>query len=107
MADDMQLELQRKIETLERKNKLLEEGLRQAERLRQMFDRTEQELKATKSLLIRQGEELEEKVRERTQQLLAAQDELVRREKLAILGQVADTVGHELRNPLGVMNNAV
>lgn len=53
------------------------------------------------------NEELETKVQERTQQLLAAQEELVRKEKLALLGQVADTVGHELRNPLGVMNNAV
>lgn len=51
--------------------------------------------------------ELETKVQQRTQQLLAAQEELVRKEKLALLGQVADTVGHELRNPLGVMNNAV
>ncbi len=107
MADEMQLELQRTIKALERKNKLLEEGLRQAERLRQMFDQSAQELKATKSLLIRQGQELEEKVQQRTQQLLAAQEELVRKEKLALLGQVADTVGHELRNPLGVMNNAV
>ncbi|MDP4027837.1 MAG: ATP-binding protein [Gallionella sp.] len=40
-------------------------------------------------------------------ELRKAQDELVRNEKLALLGQVADTVGHELRNPLGVMNNAV
>ncbi len=107
MADDMQRELQEQIDALERKNKGLEEGLQQAERLRRMFDRTVQELKATKSLLIRQGEQLEEKVQERTQQMLAAQDELVRKEKLALLGQVADTVGHELRNPLGVMSNAV
>ena len=107
MADDIQPELQRKIEALDRRNKLLEEGLHQAERLRQMFDRTAQELKATKFLLMRSGEELEEKVRERTQQLMAAQEELVRTEKLALLGQIADTVGHELRNPLGVMNNAV
>ena len=107
MANDIQLELQRKIYTLERTNKLLEEGLHQAERLRQMFDRTAQELKATKLLLIRQSESLEEKVRERTKQLQEAQEELVRKEKLALLGQVADTVGHELRNPLGVMNNAV
>jgi signal transduction histidine kinase len=35
------------------------------------------------------------------------EEELVRTEKLALLGQVAGTVGHELRNPLGVMNNAV
>ncbi|MBZ0094326.1 MAG: hypothetical protein K8H75_02955 [Sulfuricella sp.] len=55
----------------------------------------------------RLNEELEAKVEERTKLLLAAQEELVRKEKLALLGQVADTVGHELRNPLGVMNNAV
>ncbi len=53
------------------------------------------------------NEDLEVKVRDRTQQLLDAQEELVRKEKLALLGQVADSVGHELRNPLGVMNNAV
>jgi len=32
---------------------------------------------------------------------------VVRNEKLAVLGQVAGSVGHELRNPLGVMSNAV
>jgi PAS domain S-box-containing protein len=53
------------------------------------------------------NEELDAKVKQRTQQLLEAQDELVRKEKLAVLGQVAGSVGHELRNPLGVMNNAV
>ncbi|WP_212786496.1 ATP-binding protein [Ferrigenium kumadai] len=46
-------------------------------------------------------------LRERTRQLMTAQDELVRKEKLAVLGQVAGSVGHELRNPLGVMSNAV
>jgi signal transduction histidine kinase len=53
------------------------------------------------------NEELEGKVQQRTQQLQAAQAELVRKEKLAMLGQVAGNVGHELRNPLGVMSNAV
>ncbi len=46
-------------------------------------------------------------LKEKTRLLLEAQEELVRKEKLALLGQVADNVGHELRNPLGVMNNAV
>jgi signal transduction histidine kinase len=40
-------------------------------------------------------------------ELRRMEDELVHQEKLALLGQVADTVGHELRNPLGVINNAV
>ncbi len=55
----------------------------------------------------RLNEELELKVQQRTQQLLEAQEQLVRKEKLSVLGQVAGSVGHELRNPLGVMNNAV
>jgi signal transduction histidine kinase len=57
---------------------------------------------------------LEERVAERTRELQEAveglrraQDELVRRERLAILGQLAGGVGHELRNPLGVMTNAL
>jgi signal transduction histidine kinase len=39
--------------------------------------------------------------------LLVAQQELVHREKLAVLGDLAGGVGNELRNPLGVMTNAV
>jgi PAS domain S-box-containing protein len=35
------------------------------------------------------------------------QDRLVRQEKLALLGQLAGGLGHELRNPLGVIKNAV
>ncbi len=53
------------------------------------------------------NEQLELKVSERTRQLLEAQEELVSKEKLATLGRLAGCVGHELRNPLGVMNNAV
>ena len=44
---------------------------------------------------------------ERTRELREAQEKLVRQEKLAVLGQLAGSVGHELRNPLGVINNAV
>lgn len=39
-------------------------------------------------------------------QLRDAQEALVRREKLATIGQLASSVGHELRNPLGVISNA-
>ena len=40
-------------------------------------------------------------------ELREAQETLVRKEKLAMLGLLAGGVGHELRNPLGVMTNAV
>jgi signal transduction histidine kinase len=53
-------------------------------------------------------------IKERTSELETAltqlhetQEQLVRREKLAMLGQLASGVGHELRNPLGVMTNAI
>src|SRR6185312_15190613 len=58
--------------------------------------------------------DLEQRVAERTTELRGAlerlnlaQQEVVRSEKLAFLGQLAGGVGHELRNPLGVMTNAV
>ena len=57
---------------------------------------------------------LEDRVQARTAELQNtmaalkdAQATIVRRERLAILGQLASSVGHELRNPLGVMTNAV
>jgi len=53
------------------------------------------------------SEHLEEMVAERTSELCKAQEELVRKEKLAVLGTLAGGVGHELRNPLGVISNSV
>jgi signal transduction histidine kinase len=50
---------------------------------------------------------LEALVEERTKKLRAAEESLVRREKLALVGQLASSVGHEIRNPLGVMSNAL
>ncbi|HEX7121793.1 MAG TPA: ATP-binding protein [Gemmatimonadaceae bacterium] len=41
------------------------------------------------------------------QDLQQAQEELVRKERLATLGQLSSTIGHELRNPLAVMLNVV
>ena len=57
--------------------------------------------------LERWGSELEARVEERTKELEEAQDRLIRAEKLAAIGQLGASVGHELRNPLGVIKNSV
>ncbi|TDJ64869.1 MAG: PAS domain S-box protein, partial [Proteobacteria bacterium] len=46
---------------------------------------------------------LEELVEERTNELEVTHQKLVRKEKLATLGQLAASVSHELRNPLGTI----
>jgi len=50
---------------------------------------------------------LEQRVEERTSALQDAQEQLLRKEKLATLGMLAGSVGHELRNPLGVINTSI
>ena len=40
-------------------------------------------------------------------ELKEARDQLSRRERLVILGQLAGSVAHEIRNPLGVMKNSI
>jgi signal transduction histidine kinase len=62
----------------------------------------------------RSRDSLEHQIRDRTaaletalERLQLAQDELLRKERLATLGQLSSAIGHELRNPLGVMTNAL
>ena len=51
--------------------------------------------------------ELETRVEQRTRELGEAQKQLVRGEKLAAIGQLAGSVAHDLRSPLGAITNAV
>lgn len=53
------------------------------------------------------NERLQVLVRERTQKLEEAQERLLRKEKLAVLGELSGSVAHELRNPLGIIKNSV
>jgi PAS domain S-box-containing protein len=56
--------------------------------------------------LARHRERLEALVEERSRELQEAQQELVRSERLAAIGQLTGTVSHELRNPLGTIRSS-
>jgi len=51
--------------------------------------------------------DLEHRVEERTIKLNQAQNDLVRQERLAVLGRLSATVSHELRNPLGTIRTSM
>ena len=48
-----------------------------------------------------------EDMNETSRQLKATQEELIRKERFAILGQFSGNISHELRNPLGVIDSSI
>ena len=52
------------------------------------------------------NEDLDQRVQERTADLRAAHADLLRKERMATLGQLTATISHELRNPLGVIQTS-
>ncbi len=65
------------------------------------------ELMTAKDDQERLNRSLENRVEARTRELRSAQDELIKKERLAAIGQMASVVGHEIRNPLAVINNSI
>lgn len=63
-------------------------------------------LKVAQEALQAQQAELEQIVEARTAELRAAHEELVRRERLAVVGQLSGSIAHQVRNPLGSIKNA-
>lgn len=64
-------------------------------------------LKQIEQKILQLNRELEAQVNERTRELRQAQEKLLRQERLAALGQLGVSIGHELRGPLGVITNAI
>jgi PAS domain S-box-containing protein len=62
--------------------------------------------KEAEAELAKYRDQLEEMVKERTEDLKAAQAGLIKNEKLSVLGRLTATVSHELRNPLGVIRSS-
>lgn len=53
------------------------------------------------------SQQLEERVERRTRELRETQEQLLRQERLAFLGQLAGGVSHELRRPLATIGNSL
>lgn len=65
------------------------------------FNQMTERLKAANQELIEWGKTLENKVEERTRELIEMQSHLVQSEKLASIGKLAAGIAHEINNPLG------
>ncbi|MCD6302321.1 MAG: response regulator, partial [Anaerolineae bacterium] len=50
---------------------------------------------------------LERRVHEATEELIQAQERMIRTERLAAIGQLGASIAYELRNPLGAISNCV
>jgi PAS domain S-box-containing protein len=59
-----------------------------------------QQLNEAKNEIQGYAGQLQEKVKERTRELVEAQNQLLRAQRLAAIGELAGMVGHDLRNPL-------
>jgi signal transduction histidine kinase len=72
-----------------------------------VLNRIDDKQRRTQEAIERLNAELEQRVRDRTADLESAQAKLIRTERLAVLGQLAARVAHEIRNPLNVISSSI
>ena len=65
-----------------------------------------EKMKQAEASLQQHRDHLEEMVEDRTRQLRKTQEDLLVAERLAVLGQLAGSISHEIRNPLNVISSS-
>ena len=83
------------------------QGSREMQDLARQFNSMLVKIHERDEALHRQNDTLEELVAARTQELEAAQEQFVRHERLAAIGEFASAIVHELRNPLAAIKMGV
>ncbi|HHQ47876.1 MAG TPA: HAMP domain-containing protein [Acidobacteria bacterium] len=68
--------------------------------LARTFNRMARDLEVARSELLEWGRTLEDRVRQKTEELQRAQHQILQVEKMASLGKLAAVVAHEINNPL-------
>ena len=76
---------------------------RMLDTIKMQFEEMRQERQDLEEL----NQSLELRVGSRTKELRTALNELIKKERLAAIGQMASIVSHEIKNPLAVIKNAV
>ena len=98
--DELEIKVSKRTKELEEAKKDLEKRVdERTKELQQKYTELSRSQTATLYMV--------EDLNRQSKEIKDAQDALIRSEKLAAIGQLASSVAHELRNPLGVMKNAL
>lgn len=95
---------------LKQRKKRIQDGFFAQEQLKKAYDELELKVSERTQALVQTNEKLQKEIKERekaTYNLKKAQDELIQATKLAVIGQMAAGITHELNQPLAAMRPLV